>query len=827
MKSLASAAVLSIRHVRNKLQTLPITLVATYDEAMQRITSQDSEHRDIAFKTLAWISYAFRSLSLRELQHALAIEPEDPELDEELIMDGRSITALCAGLVTIDPGTDAVNLVHYTAKKYFEDKREVYFPGFHGNITLSCATYLAMPALHNATIWAIVQHFPLACYAAQYMGDHARQNPEEALEVSILEAVYQLLASSSKRKPLLALLDSLDLIRSGFYSSREPPPLEFNVASRSNKGLLDETVVEHAGDQPSRMLEVTALHLAASMGLAKVASLLLKENPNIDAVDETGKTALAVAIDRGFEKAVEFLVNSGAHVDLRTYHGQQVFLLVTEKRWHTVAHIIANRAKATAGEKDLDVHLLVAAYSGDVPEVRRLLAQEADTKNPSVKALALFLAVERADSDMVQMLSSSMVDINSRDSTGQASLHRATRQGSQNIMRILLNNGAEVDLKNDEGRTAWSANVNSKNDHILSILLKAGADPNTRGHEGVSELYLASSGGHTDLVRFMLKSGTNPSITTDYAWAPLHWAANGGYIGCVSLLIEAGADINAFSDQGTTPLDLAISNSQVSTTDLLLRAGAKESKEISAGISVTATTKSESTQVLPEVLKTTAALTLTDTEEVEHQTKLTFLFDRPMNQSLEWGQFVYRTDRHMATCDVINQPGETRQCYQISHMLDNPIQSISVRRTYFRPDMAEYPLPTEIFVRNDVLYDITRVTMNHQELELRSNSASPLLGTIKMRRGWSGGWKAHHDQEGCPVLLFRTTPDWSQSEDSGSRWTTEDGQLIARTGGKLEHTLSVEHGLDFKLLEVLVTCWIAKLWYETLTKQKGKEVNST
>lgn len=134
-----------------------MTLVATYDEAMQRIMSQDSEHKDIAFKTLAWISYAFRSLSLRELQHALAIEPEDPELDEELIMDGRSITALCAGLVTIDPGTDAVNLVHYTARKYFEDKREVYFPGFHGNITLSCATYLTMPALHNATIWKIVK----------------------------------------------------------------------------------------------------------------------------------------------------------------------------------------------------------------------------------------------------------------------------------------------------------------------------------------------------------------------------------------------------------------------------------------------------------------------------------------------------------------------------------------------------------------------------------------------------------------------------------------------------------------------------------------------
>ncbi len=57
------------------------------------------------------------------------------------------------------------------------------------------------------------------------------------------------------------------------------------------------------------------------MGLAKVASMLLKQTPNIDAVDETGKTTLAVAIERGFEKAVQFLVNSGACVDLRLHHG--------------------------------------------------------------------------------------------------------------------------------------------------------------------------------------------------------------------------------------------------------------------------------------------------------------------------------------------------------------------------------------------------------------------------------------------------------------------------------------------------------------------------
>ena len=57
-----------------------------------------------------------------------------------------------------------------------------------------------------------------------------------------------------------------------------------------------------------KLPEVTALYLAASMGLVKVASMLLNAVPNIDAVDGSGKTVLAVAIERGFEKAVELLV---------------------------------------------------------------------------------------------------------------------------------------------------------------------------------------------------------------------------------------------------------------------------------------------------------------------------------------------------------------------------------------------------------------------------------------------------------------------------------------------------------------------------------------
>ena len=865
VESLASAAALSIKHVRKKLQTLPTTLVGTYDEAMQRIEIQEPDHRALALKTLAWVSYAFRSLSLGELQHALAIEPGQTDLDEELLMDSQSITALCAGLVIVDQATNAVNLVHYTTKNYFENIRAARFPGFHATITMSCTTYLALSVLKDASVWTIVRCYPLACYAAQYMGDHARQNPEEALEPSILEVICRLLSHPDKRKPLLSLLDGLDLIKSGFYASKaldifqddtgpqessanetvptqtsEPGKVEpesemcsvevsstFSTAatelnSIDLKSNLDRESTYNAQQydsgewdtqiKSSRIPEVTALHLAASMGLAKVASMLLKESPNVDAVDETGKTALAVAMERGFEKAVEFLVKSGAIIDLGSEHGQVVFLLIAENDWHTVAEIVAAKARMTTSDSEFSnsksqILTLLSAYYGDKETALSLIERnvvDLIKKDRHVGAMALFLATERKNAQLLQILLNAGVDVNSRDSMGQASLHRATRRESAEIIRVLLNNGAEVDLKNDDGRTAWSANVKSRNKSISEILLHAGANPSTRGHQGVSELYTAATDGEIEYVRFMLESGTDPSIKTQFGWAPLHWAAYYGHLECVKMLINAGADLSPVSDQDATPLDLALRANQIVIVDLLTRAGAKETRDI------TVLTPSVSTEELTQQVLPSNASSAKSSGDADSRVKISLIFDKPVQQGLMVGQFIYCSN--FTALEYI---------YHISHTLDTSMGSLGIRHAQKRADMIEYPLPPDSFDAGDDLYEIVRVTLDYQELELRPNKQSPISGTITMHRDWTGGWKIHHIHDGIKEYLCRTTPDWSKMKEEGCRWMTEDGTLLARTSWDgVTPVLCFELGSTKRMQDILVSCWVAKLWSETVALQR-------
>lgn len=855
VESLASAASLTIKHVRQKLQELPTTLEASYDDAVKRITDQEGDHAKLAFKTLAWVTHAFRPFSLRELQHALAIEPGDSVLDEELLMDAPSITALCAGLVVIDKATGNVNLVHYSTKSYFENTRQKYFADYHASITLTLATYLTLGVLQDISISQIVRNYPLASYAAQYLGHHARDSPEESLPPTILETICRLLADPAKRKPLLTLLDGLDLIRCGYYSAQSAeadniagtlitPPIEdvivnfsekttleiesasldaekVSIRTRSDSTTTDSTLNEDVTDNWQAKIrrgpipEVTALHLAASMGLARVASMLLKETPNIDAVDETGKTALTVAMERGFEKAVEFLIKGGALVDLREEHGRMILLLIAEKGWVNAGDILVAQVQTQLDVEDAiadsQLQFILATYRGDLDQVTKFAKSNTMYQNSEATAmgnLALFLAVEHQDVAMVNALIHNGVSINAKDSKGQTALFRATRRQDALMMKLLISGNIEIDSRDDEGRTAWSANVKSRNKDILDILLRNGANPSTRGLQGVSPLYEAATDGDTELVRFMLESGTNPSIQTEYEWAPIHWAASYGHIECVQLLIDAGADVNVRSDQGVTPFDLATQSNQTIVLEMLKQAGATMVKPNPKEVG-----KAPARYEPP----LSAPLVLTPSTPLTH--KLFLVFDNPLSRTLvkrtNFGQFLY--PRVQKDC-----PAPDNYIFQVSHVMETSSSTISVRRAVRRAEMDEYPLQLDDFNLTNVLYRATRLRANYQEFELQGGAQTALDGisaqwssptALHMHKDWTGNWKVHSNFTLSDDLLFRTTPDWAaQSDSQDCRWITESGALLARSGwDDGTPNMCIEPGLERGLLDLLVACNIVKL----------------
>ena len=853
VESLAVGAGLSVRHVRNKLEYLPITLKGAYDKALERIYNQEPEHRRIALKAVAWVSYAFRALSLKELQHAIAMGISDTVLDEDSVIDEQNITSLCAGLLVVDQRTNVVNLVHHSTKSYFSDYmndiRYILLHEFHEEVTLICAACLTLDSLKGLNIWEIVQDYPLACYAAQYMGDHARNSSKGSFEPPILDIVCSLLSHPDKQKPLLSLLDGLDLIQAAFYSKGKPKAREntealVNVDCETEMpALLDSMLKIELPDTPStigsptitasdtdrvigdgaeheefwetkirasRTPELTALELTASIGLAKIASLLLKSG--------TRRTTLALALQRGFEKAVELVLNNGAWVDLQREHGRGVLLLITERGWYNAGNTIIENARLAAkeeapGRPQDRIHFLVAAYKGNIKELtldaRRLKLMDRD-----IGATALFLAVEKGFVQMVEALLSLGIDINSKDTLGQTALHRATRRKDEEMIRLLLKSGADVECKDDDYQTPWSANLRCNNSDILQILLNAGADPSTRGQQGVSELYTAAKDGDTQIVKYMLKSGTNPSIQTEYGWAPLHWAASNGHVDCVKLLLEAGAEPNTVSDQRVTPLDLATRANQKVVIEVLHDAGAKLYKDTEAA----AEHKSNETKKGGEWHSTktqdrgnTSVVSLNEGKIHPDIEKLRLCYDKPLARTLLYptavGQFVYPS----------GTTGAVNNIYEVSHFLESKTASISVRRSETRAEMWEYSQSENHFDVDDMLYTVVKIKADYSKFKLWGRQQDPFTDTLIMHKLWTGCWSVWHEIESkSKASLLRTMPELSKDKEEVSSWMLYDHVLQARSGwNDATPWICFELGVARQMQDLIVTCWVAKLWAET------------
>ncbi|CAI4219714.1 unnamed protein product [Parascedosporium putredinis] len=99
------------RKTRPSVLELSKTLRA-YDDAMERINGQLSDQALLAKQVIQWITCARRPLTTEELQHALAVEPGESELDEENLTET-------------------------------EEMISKWFPAAEEDIAMTCITYLS------------------------------------------------------------------------------------------------------------------------------------------------------------------------------------------------------------------------------------------------------------------------------------------------------------------------------------------------------------------------------------------------------------------------------------------------------------------------------------------------------------------------------------------------------------------------------------------------------------------------------------------------------------------------------------------------------------
>ncbi|KAI9770214.1 MAG: hypothetical protein M1839_003242 [Geoglossum umbratile] len=313
------------RDIRIALKNLPKELDDTYDEAMRRIENQDKEDVKLAKQVLCWISYSFGPLAVIEIQHALAVEPNQTEFDEEALPVEDVMVSVCAGLITTDPESSIIRLVHYTTQEYFERNRLKWIPGSHAKIAMTCLVYMSFDdftkghCLSDQELEIRLEKYPLLEYTAQHWGDHVRESPEDTIN----ELALNFLEHHSKSVCPCQVMHLPEHRYSGYSQSFPKDVAGLQIAAYFGLVRIVRLLFEKGADVAAKDGRgQTALHWAAAKGHEVVARLLLQKDADIEEKDMSGQTALHEAAEKGHKAVVQLLLDHKADVNGKTREGR-------------------------------------------------------------------------------------------------------------------------------------------------------------------------------------------------------------------------------------------------------------------------------------------------------------------------------------------------------------------------------------------------------------------------------------------------------------------------------------------------------------------------
>ena len=387
--------------LRLALENLPPELDGTYNDALARIRSQDKEDTGIANQVLGWITHATRPLTMEQLQHALSVEPEQTDLDEETLVDEELLISTCLGLVSVDQTSEEVRLVHYTAQKYFEHRLLELIPDNHLRIASACLTYMSFKPCQeideftsDKEIKALRDRYPLLDYAGPNWGVNAQRDDQKL--------VQQTLRFLSPRATYL----SSRLMIGGF------------------KSLIQESTHKHWDYPVKYEARVSGHNMAAYFGLQHTLMTLLSEATGINRLKDMIKSTFLICLAKGDHTLVQLLLDRGANTNTCSWLGYTALRLAVFNKDVASVNVLLN------GGADINaLHL----------NSQRLF-NSARTGLCKFRTTVLFDAVSLKLEGIVKLLLDKGADVDVGDATP---LCRAVSDSNGRMVSLLIKNGAD------------------------------------------------------------------------------------------------------------------------------------------------------------------------------------------------------------------------------------------------------------------------------------------------------------------------------------------------------------------------------------------------
>lgn len=564
-----------IKDALNNLSKGERELRKAYDKMMERV-----KKGHLYAQILAWIFFAKRPLTTKELQHALAIRSHDTHLDEEGIPSVQTILSACAGLVRLDETSDSLDFAHGTVREYFEQTKIGWLVEAEKDLAEKVVTYISFDTFASGFSPKLsdfkhrCQLNPFFHYASKNWGHHVQK--------------------SSLQKARL-VIDFLEH--------------DGKVSACSEGMMVEPTAILDFGFGFER--KIKGMHLAAGFGLRESIAILQKRQHDLNATDTDRRTPLTWAVSRGQDAAVELLLELGADTESSDRHGWTPLLYaVITDHMASLALLVRNGANVYCSDKNGQTALLWAVENRNEAAVKLLLDNDADIESKDLYGQSpLYIAFTSSNLSIIRLLLDRGASTESRNKTGQTPLSWAAGEGFTSAVKLLLDYEANIESEDHSGQTPLSRAAENGNDAVIELLVAAGADyeskdpcyaqtplswASEKGHTAAAKLLLekgadieskdifgrtplscASESGNLDTVNMLLRNGADPQSKDEkHSQTPLSWAVEKGHLGVVESLLDWGSDLESKDDQGWTPLSLATWHNNGSVVECLLKKGA-------------------------------------------------------------------------------------------------------------------------------------------------------------------------------------------------------------------------------------------------------------
>lgn len=271
-------------------------------------------------------------------------------------------------------------------------------------------------------------------------------------------------------------------------------------------------------------------------------------SPNPNALTAQDQTMLMMALQNGYETAVEFLLT------------QKPDLWMAEKNGLTPIEMAVKQAKK---------HPAI---------LEKIEAQLADINEGGYKGETLLMLLARygLDDEFAKVFAKGG-DVFKTDNVGSNMLMYAALGGNEAIVQFLLEKGLDVNAKDNAGRTALMYALQGGEDKIVHLLLENKADAKAADYEGKNVMMYAAEYGTPQVADELLDEGNSWIVADNSGRTPLMYAAQKANLAMVEVLLQnGGVDVNALDSDGFSALAYAAQSGDEAVCQALLKNGANK-----------------------------------------------------------------------------------------------------------------------------------------------------------------------------------------------------------------------------------------------------------